>query len=53
VIGDKPVNETCPECGYVGAESQRHKTRGQYRKCLRCANEWDVAVAEEEEAVAV
>jgi DNA topoisomerase-1 len=53
VIWDKPVNETCPECGYVGAEAKQNKTRGQYRKCLRCANEWDVAVSEEEEAVAV
>jgi DNA topoisomerase-1 len=50
VIWDKPVNETCPECGYVGAEAKQNKTRGQYRKCLRCANEWDVAVSEEEEA---
>ena len=53
VIWDKPVNETCPECGYVGAEAKQNKTRGQYRKCLRCANEWDVAATEEEEAVAV
>jgi DNA topoisomerase-1 len=53
VIWDKPVNETCPECGYVGAEAKQNKTRGQYRKCLRCANEWDVVGQEEEEAVAV
>ncbi|HSJ64341.1 MAG TPA: type I DNA topoisomerase [Gemmatimonadaceae bacterium] len=53
VIWDKPVSEVCPECGYEGAEAKQNKTRGQYRKCLRCANEWDVATPEEEEAVAV
>ncbi|MGI8844299.1 MAG: type I DNA topoisomerase [Gemmatimonadaceae bacterium] len=53
VIWDKPVNETCPECGYLGAEAKQNKTRGQYRKCLKCANEWELVVNEEEEAVAV
>ncbi|HUF30603.1 MAG TPA: type I DNA topoisomerase [Gemmatimonadaceae bacterium] len=53
VSWDKPVNETCPECGYPGAEAKQNKTRGQYRKCLKCANEWDIVVNEEEEAVAV
>jgi DNA topoisomerase-1 len=43
VVWDKPVPETCPECGYVGAESKFNKTRGDYRRCLKCANEWDVA----------
>ena len=52
VCWDRPVKETCPECGYVGAESKRNKTRGEYRRCLKCANEWDVAPAEAE-AVAV
>ncbi|MDQ6719019.1 MAG: type I DNA topoisomerase [Gemmatimonadota bacterium] len=45
VVWDKPVPETCPECGYVGAESKFNKTRGDYRRCLKCANEWDVAPA--------
>ncbi len=54
VCWDKPVPEKCPECGFVGAESKSNKTRGEYRKCLKCANEWDVAPAEAvEEAVAV
>jgi DNA topoisomerase I len=52
VCWDKPVRETCPECGYVGAESKRNKTRGEYRRCLKCGNEWDVA-APVAEAVAV
>ncbi|HEU4565886.1 MAG TPA: type I DNA topoisomerase, partial [Gemmatimonadaceae bacterium] len=48
VVWDKPVPDTCPECGYVGAEAKKSKTRGEYRKCLRCGNEWDVAPVEEE-----
>ncbi|MEX2110983.1 MAG: type I DNA topoisomerase [Gemmatimonadaceae bacterium] len=52
VVWDKPVIETCPECGYVGAESKFTKTRGEYRRCIKCANEWDV-VSRPPEAVAV
>ena len=52
VVWDKPVVETCPECGYVGAEAKFTKTRGEYRRCIKCANEWDV-VATPAEAVAV
>jgi len=26
----------------VGAEAKSNKTRGHYRKCLKCANEWAV-----------
>lgn len=47
VVWDKPVPETCPECGYVGAEAKQNKTRGSYRRCLKCQNEWDVAKEEE------
>jgi DNA topoisomerase-1 len=46
VAWDKPVRETCPECGYEGAEAKFTKTRGDYRKCLKCANEWDVEAAQ-------
>jgi DNA topoisomerase-1 len=42
VAWDKPVREHCPECGYEGAEAKFTKSRGEYRKCLKCANEWDV-----------
>ncbi len=50
VVWDKPVKETCPECGYEGAEAKSNKTRGAYRKCLKCANEWDVPEVVEEGA---
>jgi len=52
VIWDKPVAEACPECGYVGAEMKSNKTRGAYRRCIKCANEWD-APELQPEAVAV
>jgi len=53
VCWDKPVPEKCPECGYLGAEMKSNKTRGEFRKCVKCGNEWDVASPEAEEAVAV
>lgn len=46
VVWNKPVAETCPECGYVGAEAKSTKARGDHRKCLKCANEWDVPATE-------
>ncbi len=42
VLWDKPVAEKCGECGYLGAEQKFNKTRGEYRKCISCANEWEV-----------
>jgi len=51
VVWDKPVAETCPECGYIGAEAKFTKTRGDYRRCIKCANEWDVAPTPEAVAV--
>jgi len=53
VCWDKPVAEICPECGYLGAEMKRNKTRGEYRRCLKCGNEWDVAAPAEAEAEAL
>lgn len=53
VCWDKPVAEKCPECGNIGAEAKSSKTRGSYRKCLKCANEWSVAEPAETEAVPV
>jgi len=50
VCWDKPVAETCAECGNVGAEAKSNKTRGTYRKCLKCGNEWSVVEAAEVEA---
>lgn len=42
VAWNKPISETCPECAYVGAEMKFTKARGDFRKCLKCGNEWDV-----------
>jgi DNA topoisomerase-1 len=42
VAWNKPVAEVCPECAYVGAEMKTSKARGDFRKCLKCGNEWDV-----------
>lgn len=47
VVWDKPVLDKCPECGYVGAEAKSNKTRGSWRKCLNCQNEWAVEEAPE------
>ncbi len=46
VCWDKPVAEKCPECGNIGAEAKSTKTRGHFRRCLKCQNEWDVEVTE-------
>jgi DNA topoisomerase-1 len=35
VAWNKPVNEKCPECGFVGAEMKFNKTRGDFRS-LKC-----------------
>jgi DNA topoisomerase I len=48
VAWNKPVAEKCPECGYVGAEMKFTKARGDFRKCLKCGNEWDVPSPTEE-----
>ena len=54
VAWNKPVNEKCPECGFVGAEMKFTKTRGDFRKCMKCGNEWDAPKVEEPtEALAV
>jgi DNA topoisomerase-1 len=53
VCWDKPVAEVCPECGNVGAEAKSSKTRGSYRRCLKCANEWAVAEPAEAEVAVV
>lgn len=52
VIWDRPLAEPCPECGYVGVEAKSNKTRGAFRKCIKCGNEWDVATPGEAEDVA-
>jgi DNA topoisomerase-1 len=49
VCWDKPVLEKCPECGFTGAEAKSNKTRGHFRKCLKCGNEWAVEASAEAE----
>jgi DNA topoisomerase-1 len=53
VCWDKPVLEKCPECGFIGAEAKSNKTRGHFRKCLKCANEWAVEAPVDAEGEAV
>ena len=50
VVWNKPVPEKCPECGYLGAEVKFTKARGEYRKCLKCGNEWDVDTKDDDTA---
>ncbi|MGQ0764594.1 MAG: type I DNA topoisomerase [Gemmatimonadota bacterium] len=52
VCWDRPVPELCPECGYNGAEAKSNRTRGEYRRCLKCGNEWDVVRVDEQAAIA-
>ncbi len=40
-----PVPDRCPECGFVGAEQRSTKARGEYRRCLKCENEFTVQEA--------
>ncbi len=40
ICWNKPVLEKCPDCGNMGAEMKSTKARGEYRKCLKCGNEW-------------
>jgi DNA topoisomerase-1 len=45
----RPGPDVCPKCGYVGAEMRSTKTRGNYRRCLKCEHEFSL----EEPAAAV
>ena len=36
----RPVPEQCPSCGFVGAEKRATKVRGEYRRCLKCEEEF-------------
>jgi len=53
VIWNKPVKEQCPDCGYLGAEMKFTKVRGNFRKCLKCENEWEVPDTEGVEGASV
>ncbi|HXV86449.1 MAG TPA: type I DNA topoisomerase [Gemmatimonadales bacterium] len=47
----RPVPDTCPQCGYVGAEQRTTKARGEYRRCVKCGHEFGAKAAEEGVAV--
>ena len=44
---NKPVPDTCAECGWVGMEKKVSKAEGETRTCLKCGNK--VVLAEPEE----
>jgi DNA topoisomerase-1 len=45
---NKPVPETCPECGWVGMEQKKTRAEGETRSCMKCGNR--IVVSEPEEA---
>jgi DNA topoisomerase-1 len=45
---NKPVAETCPECGWEGMERKKTKADGETLTCMKCGNK--ILVAEPEEA---
>jgi len=49
VVWNRPAVEKCPECGYIGAEMKSTKARGDFRKCIKCGNEWEAPKSEEAE----
>ncbi len=38
----RPAPDPCPSCAFVGAEMRSTKARGEFRKCLKCGNEFTV-----------
>ncbi len=44
---NKPVPDTCPECGWVGMEKKVSKAEGETRTCLKCKHR--IVLAEPEE----
>jgi DNA topoisomerase-1 len=44
---NRPVPETCPNCGWLGMEKKISKAEGETRKCLKCGHH--IVVAEPEE----
>ncbi|HEX6643772.1 MAG TPA: type I DNA topoisomerase [Gemmatimonadales bacterium] len=45
---NRPVAETCPECGWVGMEQRKTRAEGETRTCMKCGNR--IVVTEPEEA---
>jgi DNA topoisomerase I len=44
---NKPVPDTCPECGWVGMEKKVSKAEGETRVCLKCGHKLVLAEPEE------
>jgi DNA topoisomerase-1 len=44
---NKPVPDTCPECGWVGMEKKVNKAEGETRTCLKCGHKLVLAEPEE------
>jgi DNA topoisomerase I len=44
---NRPVPDTCPECGWVGMEKKVSKAEGETRVCLKCGNKLVLAEPEE------
>jgi DNA topoisomerase-1 len=42
---NRPVAETCGACGNVGLEVKETKTKGTFRRCLKCGTEFADAEA--------
>jgi DNA topoisomerase-1 len=42
---NRPVAETCASCGNVGLEVKETKTKGTFKKCLKCGTEFAEAEA--------
>ena len=44
---NKPVPDTCPQCGWVGMEKKMNKAEGETRTCLKCGHKLVLAEPEE------
>src|SRR6476659_437809 len=44
---NRPVPDTCPECGWVGMEKKMNKAEGETRTCLKCGHKLVLAEPEE------
>jgi DNA topoisomerase I len=44
---NKPVPDTCPECGWIGMEKKMSKAEGETRTCLKCGHKLVLAEPEE------
>jgi len=44
---NRPVPDTCPQCGWVGMEKKLNKVDGETRTCLKCGHKMVLAEPEE------